>query len=120
MEAICIRLNDPQYSGAISYRAHVSGIGWQTGWRSNGAMAGTTSQKRTIEALQIKLTGEMADHYDVYYRVHSQDYGWLGWAKNGESSGTSGLSKRIEAAEICLVEKGGRAPGSTTRPFVSK
>lgn len=120
MEAICIRLNDPLYSGGISYRAHVSGIGWQSGWKTNGAQAGTTGQKRTIEALQIKLTGEMAEKYDVYYRVHSQSYGWLNWAKNGESAGTSGLSKRIEAVEIRLVTKGGSAPGSTVRPYVSK
>ena len=37
----------------------------------------------------------MADKYDIYYRVHAQDYGWLGWAKNGSSAGTEGLSKRL-------------------------
>jgi len=60
----------------------------------------------------------MAEHYDIYYRVHSQNYGWLGWAKNGESAGTAGHSYRLEAIEIVLVEKGGEAPGSTTRSFV--
>lgn len=34
-----------------------------------------------MEAVQLKLTGEIAEHYDIYYRVHSQTYGWLGWAK---------------------------------------
>lgn len=54
----------------------------------------------------------LADYYDVYYRVHAEDYGWLGWAKNGEESGTSGLSKRLEAIQIVLVAKGGAVPGN--------
>lgn len=46
-----------------------------------------------MEAVRLKLTGELAEHYDIYYRVHSQSYGWLGWAKNGEIAGTAGLAK---------------------------
>ena len=52
----------------------------------------------------------MKEHYDVYYRVHAQSYGWLAWAKNGESAGTSGLAKRLEAIEIILVDKGKSPP----------
>jgi uncharacterized protein YjdB len=73
-----------------------------------------------LEAIQIQLTGEMANHYDVYYRVHAQSYGWLGWAKNGESAGTAGLSKRLEGIEIVLVPKGSAAPGSTANHFIEK
>lgn len=73
-----------------------------------------------MQAIRLKLTGELADHYDIYYRVHSQTYGWLGWAKNGESAGTEGLSKRLEAIEVVLVEKGADAPGSTEKAFVKK
>ena len=60
----------------------------------------------------------MAEHYDVYYRVHAQTYGWLDWACNGAPAGTEGLSKRLEGIEIVLVEKGGAAPGATDRPFI--
>ena len=67
----------------------------------------------------MNLTGDIANYYDVYYRVHAQSFGWLGWAKNGESAGTEGLSKRLEAIEIVLVEKGGEAPGSTDKPFLT-
>lgn len=58
-----------------------------------------------MEAVQIRLTGELASYYHVYYRVHSQYFGWLGWAKDGESAGTSSLSLRIEAIQIKLVPK---------------
>ena len=79
-------------------------IGWQS-WQSNGAISGTVGQSKRLEAIQIRLTGEMANKYDIYYRAHVEDYGWLGWAKNGASAGTIGLSKRLEAIEIKLVEK---------------
>ena len=62
----------------------------------------------------------MKEKYDIYYRVHAQDYGWLDWAKNGEEAGTSGLSKRLEAIEIILIQKGGQAPGKTDKPYIMK
>ena len=53
----------------------------------------------------MKLTGELAKHYSVYYRVHCQTLGWLDWAKDGASSGTEGYARRLEAIEIQLVDK---------------
>ena len=88
--------------------------------KSNGALSGTVDQSKRLEAIKIKLTGEMADKYDIYYRVHAQDYGWLGWAKNGSSAGTEGLSKRLEAIEVMLVNKGEKAPGNTSNSFIKK
>ena len=67
---------------------------------------GTEHQSRRIEAFSMNLKGELAEKYDVYYRVHAQNYGWLGWAKNGEIAGTSGHSFRLEGIEIIFVEKG--------------
>ena len=83
-------------------------------------MSGTSGQAKRLEAIQIRLTGELAQLYDVYYRVHAQSYGWLGWAKNGGNAGTAGYAKRLEGIEIRLVEKGGPAPGSTYRAYVAK
>ena len=83
-------------------------------------MSGTSGQSKRLEAIRIKLSGEIANKYDVYYRVHCQDFGWLGWAKNGEASGSEGFSKRLEGIEICLVKKGGNAPGTTNNAFVRK
>ena len=55
-----------------------------------------------------------------YYRAHVQTYGWLGWTKNGAKAGTEGMSKRMEGIQIVLVEKGGKAPGSTSNTFKMK
>ena len=78
--------------------------------------------------MQVRLTSEMAKHYDVYYRVHVQGAGWMAWAKNGASAGTEGQSRRAEAVQVVILKKGSKAPGKTyndvtqayARAFVSK
>ena len=85
-------------------------------------MSGTEGKAYRLEAIEIKLTGEMAEHYDVYYRVHAENFGWLGWAKNGEQAGTAGYAYRLEGIEIVLMEKG-QTPegyGKGNKPFYSK
>lgn len=119
LEAIQINLQNSNINQYIQYKTHVQTYGWQK-WVTGGDISGTSGQAKRLEAIQIKLTGEMEKKYDIYYRVHAQTYGWLDWAKNGESAGTEGLSKRLESIQIVLVEKGGAAPGSTSKPFVKK
>ena len=112
LEGIEIRLGGNQYSGSINYKTHIQNIGWESSFASDGTMSGTSGQSLRLEAIRINLTGDIANYYDVYYRVHAQDYGWLGWAKNGADSGTSGLAKRLEAIQIVLVRKSGSAPSN--------
>ena len=118
LEGINIKLTHKPYSGSIVYTTHVQSIGWQGNennvntWFRDGQMAGTSGRAKRLEAIRIALTGEMAEHYDVYYRVHAQTYGWLAWTKNGEAAGTAGLSKRLEGIQIVLVPKGGAAPAN--------
>ena len=120
LEAIQIKNLISDAAGDIEYRTQIQTYGWETKWSKNGRMSGTSGQSKRLEAIQIRLTDELEEQYDIYYRVHAQTYGWLGWAKNGESAGTEGLSKRLEGIEIVLVEKGGKAPGSTENTFVKK
>lgn len=58
-----------------------------------------------MEALRIRLTGDVAKSYNVRYRVHVQNIGWTAWSYNGEVAGTEGKSLRIEAVEVQLVQK---------------
>lgn len=119
IEAFKINLQNTEVSGSIEYRAHVADIGWQD-YVSEGKIAGTTGKSKQVEAISVRLTGEMADKYDVYYRVHSADFGWLGWAKNGENAGSEGYDKQVEAFQVQLVEKGSAAPGTTENAFKKK
>lgn len=119
LEAIKVQINNADVAGEVEYRTHVQNLGWENKWTKNGAVSGSVGKSLRLEALQIRLTGTVSDQYDLYYRVHVQDYGWLDWAKNGEIAGTTGLSKRMEAIEIQMVEKGAKAPGSTDHPYIT-
>lgn len=134
LESLKFELKNKDYTGGICYNAHVQTIGWQADpnksatWKKDGEFCGTTGNAKRLEAIQIELYGEMAEHYDIYYRVHSQTYGWMKWAKNGEMSGTTGQHKRIEGIQVVLVKKGEQAPSdnykgavtNTTKTFLSK
>ena len=134
LESLKLELKNKDYTGGICYNAHVQTIGWQADpnksatWKKDGEFCGTTGNAKRLEAIQIELYGEMAEHYDIYYRVHSQTYGWMKWAKNGEMTGTTGQHKRIEGIQVVLVKKGEQAPSdnykgavtSTTKTFLSK
>ncbi len=87
--------------GTVEYRGHVQGIGWEETWAKNGESCGTTGQSKRVEAVQMRLKD--LDDCHVWYRVHSQTFGWLGWAKDGEPAGTSGLSKRVEAYQAVII-----------------
>ena len=125
LEGINIKLTNKPYSGSIVYTTHVQTYGWQGNennpntWRRDGDMSGTSGEAKRLEAIRIALTGEMAEHYDVYYRVHAQSFGWLGWAKNGEAAGTAGLAKRLEGIQIVLVPKNGKAPATRYQGITS-
>ena len=71
-----------------------------------------------MEAIQIRLKGELSNSYDVYYRVHVGDVGWLGWTKNGEMAGSTGCLLKIEAIEIKLCLKGNSI--ETSQSYIEK
>lgn len=113
LQALRVDLDGP-LSGGVQIQAHVEDIGWFP-YVSDGDIAGTTGRDLAIQAVRIKLEGDVAEQYDVYYRVHVADFGWLGWAKNDEAAGTTGISLQAEAIEVRLIEKG-EAPPSTSVP----
>ncbi|MGN0389688.1 MAG: GH25 family lysozyme [Wujia sp.] len=117
LEAIKIR-NNTGIEGGVEYQVHCQTYGWMD-WVMDGDIAGMTGMAKRLEAIRIRLTGELADTYDVYYRVHCQTFGWLGWAKNGQTAGSTSSAKRLEAIQIMLVEKGGKAPGDTSQYYKS-
>ena len=126
LEGIEINITNKDYDGGIAYCTHVQTYGWQgaklddpTTWKQDGDMAGTSGQAKRLEAICITLTGEMAEHYDIYYRVHAQSYGWLGWASNGDPAGTAGYAKRLEGIQIVVVPKGEAGPAKTYKGITS-
>lgn len=115
MEALEAQLDWYGHSGSIQVRGHVSNIGWQQ-W--SAGRCGTTGKAQRLEAVQIRLTGEAAEKYDIWYCAHVSGIGWLDWACNGAAAGSAGKGRAIEAIKVALVEKGGPAPGSTDKVFI--
>ena len=93
-------------NGSIQYRTYSQGFGWLN-WVSNGQLSNTALNGARVDAqaIQIRLTGELAQKYDVVYRAHSAYYGWLDWVRNGETAGRFEENLRIEAIQVKLVEK---------------
>ncbi len=105
MEALTISVNDSEYSGGILYKTYIHSVGWEKEWRTGYEVSGTTGQSKYIEAVEIVLTGQLANVYDVYYQTHVSNVGWLDWAVNGNPSGSTGLNYGMEALRLQLVKK---------------
>ena len=89
--------------------------GWQILKREKSPVLLVT---KSVRGYPIRLTGEMANRYDVYYRAHVQDKGWLGWACNDPVPERLGLALRLEAYQGRFwLKKGSPAPGDTVSPI---
>lgn len=113
VEDLKVNILNPVEDGSVQINANVSGVGWQ-GWDTPSASeGGTTGQGRAVEAVRLRLTGSLAKDYDVYYRVHASNIGWMAWAKDGGEAGTTGMSCSLEAIQIKLIKKGASHPDTS-------
>ena len=81
----------------IEYKAMVQNEGWQP-TKVNGQTAGTTGQKKRLEALWIKYTGKGK----LTFSSHIQYLGWTSDRTSGEVTGTVDMAYRMEAIKIKL------------------
>lgn len=100
----------------VSYKTHISGIGWERSYAKNGSVSGTTGRSRRIEALRVSLAN--SDGLGIQYRAHVQNIGWQDWVADGAVSGTTGKSLRVEAVELKLLQT--RRHGIQHRQSVSR
>lgn len=108
-----LALSIPASEGGIEYRTHLADTGWQD-WVGNAQISGTVGEGKAVQAVEIKLTGQAEQNYDVYYRIMSKSMGWLGWTENGTTAGTTGLNVPATAVQVVCVPKGDPAPGEMT------
>lgn len=97
----------------VEYSVYQNG-GW-TPFVSNGDSVGKVGS--TIEAVKIRLTGDDAKAYSVYYRMHCQTLGWLGWACDGNPAGLTTVKKSAQAIEVVIKSKAQTAPGSMVNAY---
>lgn len=89
------------------------------------AETGTIETGMPLEAIRMELTGQLKDHYDVYYSVF-QNGSWTAPVKNGETAGTEGQGLRVDGIWVTVTEKDAAAPEGPknggidpTRPMVA-
>ena len=106
-------MSDPSH-GAIQYSLCRPTRTW-TSWASNGEQCGDANSDPI--ALRMTLTGDYASLYNVWYRVHIANIGWLDWTSNGAAAGNDSPDNPIEAYEVQVLPRENGAPGSTGSPF---
>ncbi|HQY97483.1 MAG TPA: DUF1906 domain-containing protein [Phycicoccus sp.] len=85
----------------VSYRAHVSSIGWQA-FAGDGALAGTTGRALSMEAIDLKLApGALTGGLQM--RAHVSKIGWMSWTSAPGMVGTTGRALPMEALELKLT-----------------
>lgn len=113
--------NRPMEAFKITGEVEYTSYNFNTGWQptiNKGMISGTTGQSRSIQALKINPIGSLANKYDIYYRTHVSNIGWMGWTKNGAPSGVTGDNgKNIEAFEVLLSPKGLSSPGTSENSY---
>lgn len=96
-------------TGTVLYQVNLSGRGWLA-WVENGEETGAADLGEVpLEAIRVKLNGDLADKYDIYTKV-LQAGSWTDWSKNGEKAGTDGVGTHIDGIRISIVEKGASEP----------
>ena len=101
--------NQPEgMTGTVTYQVNLSGSGW-LGWVENFAEAGATDTDMPLEAVKMMLTGELAEHYDIYYSVF-QNGAWTELVMNGEAAGAEGQGLRVDGVRAAIREKGAGVP----------
>ena len=99
-----------RYTGNIEYRANGEGYSWMD-WTTKNSTTGKPTKGKRMEEIMIRLTGELSQHFDIYYRTCVKSKGWLGWAKNGEKSGSEKYNYCIAALQCVIVPKDSGEPG---------
>lgn len=104
------------FTGGIQYQVSIDAKTWSS-VRSNG----TLSSNEPFQMVKVQLTGEIANHFNIYYRVHVQNIGWLGWTKNGQVAGSSSYNYHIEAIQLYLLRNNAQSPiNPSENAFVDK
>ena len=86
---------------SVTYKGHVSDIGWQKPV-SAGKTAGTTNQARRLEAFTLDIKNFHGES-SVHYMAHVAEEGWQNWVNAGGIAGTTGKGHAIEAVKIELI-----------------
>lgn len=82
------------------------------GWLATDetGVTGTTGLSSPMEAVVFRLSGKDASKYQLRYRVHVSNVGWLDWAEEGTVAGAPCRGEAIEAIRFRIALMGATLP----------
>ncbi|MBC3805061.1 hypothetical protein GH808_11530 [Acetobacterium fimetarium] len=89
-------------AAGVRYTTHIENKGWESSWKTNGALSGTVGEALRLEALRVELTGTLPTGANIQTYVHVQDQGDLGPVEMGTVAGTEGKGLRLESIKLVL------------------
>lgn len=110
VEAFQINLDPPVEGLSLQYMGHLSEIG-DTAWLDEGVLAGERGRSLRLEGFAMRLTGQKAAKYDVFYTAHIQNQGDSAVYSNGQYCGTRGKFLRVEGLKVWIQQKSGMVNG---------
>lgn len=90
-------------SGSLEYQIYTEGLGWQN-WAEKGTIAGTIENQLPMEAVRMRLTGQLESYYDICYTVF-QNGVWTPWITNGNDAGMGGTNVGICGIGVAIIKK---------------
>ena len=96
--------NQPKdMTGTIEYQGNLRGSGWLP-WQSDAQETGGALGEMPLEAVSMRLTGDLEKYYDVMYSV-LQNNAWTDWAMNGQEAGIAGAGLRVDGLRVSVVRR---------------
>ena len=108
-------VNQPEgMSGTVVYQVNLSGSGWLDPVENRTETGAADINAAPLEAVKIWLNGELANNYDIYYKVlQNGEFG--AWIKNGEVAGRFGEGSHISGLVIAITKKDAGEPAESKK-----
>jgi len=99
LEGFQLRIDPPVEGLSLEYMAHLEVIGDKSAREGEWLGAGK-GESCILEGFSVKLTGPLAERYDVSYMAHLRGLGDTAIFKNGDFCGTRGRKLRVEGIQV--------------------
>lgn len=114
LATLSINLQNTDMEGDVCYTTYYKYVGWESGddvsnWKKNGEISGIEDFSNFLGGIRVTFTGQLAENYDIYYRISDNIYGWHDWAKNGEKTGCYNYGE-IDRIQLDARPKGSIEP----------
>ena len=114
LATLSINLQNTDIKGDVCYTSYYKYVGWEadddiSNWKKNGEISGIEDFSNFLGGIRVAFTGQLAENFDIYYRISDNIYGWHDWAKNGEKTGCYNYGE-IDRIQIDARPKGSIEP----------